>query len=349
MKREREPDRKPAFGVYIPVDVPASLAEVHAQSCRARRSVSRHRLHPRTSIWTHPRHRARAAGGILPASNDALQSRRSTPTTLSDGKGEFWAISAGTYTVTARCASIRGRHCGGATGHPGVAITMNVGKVAEAITVTGVAPTINAQSSRYAGALPAPGSFNTEAYDKIDDNGWFTVTQKPLSTFSTDVDTASYANVRRFLNKGTLPPKDSVRIGLLNFTTTPSQLAAAVCRHDAIGDARGTRPSTRADRPQARRADEYAATQPGLSRRCLGSMEPEKLPLVKALSPCWRNPTSAIASRSWSTGAAGVRRRHPGRRSDGGRSARPPSRRFDQRAGHDARTTSRERVSSPAA
>ncbi|HEY4055733.1 MAG TPA: von Willebrand factor type A domain-containing protein, partial [Kofleriaceae bacterium] len=53
---------------------------------------------------------------------------------------------------------------------------------------------------------------NTEAYDKIDDNPFHTVAANPLSTFSVDVDTASYANVRRFLDQGSLPPKDSVRI-----------------------------------------------------------------------------------------------------------------------------------------
>ena len=38
------------------------------------------------------------------------------------------------------------------------------------------------------------------------------MTSAPLSTFSIDVDTASYSNVRRFLNQNTLPPKDAVRI-----------------------------------------------------------------------------------------------------------------------------------------
>ena len=51
-----------------------------------------------------------------------------------------------------------------------------------------------------------------KAYDKIDDHQWTDATRKPLSTFSIDVDTASYANVRRFLNTGQLPPKDAVRI-----------------------------------------------------------------------------------------------------------------------------------------
>jgi Ca-activated chloride channel homolog len=55
-------------------------------------------------------------------------------------------------------------------------------------------------------------SFNTEAYDRITDNPFIRVTQDPLATFSIDVDTASYANVRRFINQNTLPPKDAVRI-----------------------------------------------------------------------------------------------------------------------------------------
>ena len=54
--------------------------------------------------------------------------------------------------------------------------------------------------------------FNTEAYDKIDENRFHRVGDDPLSTFSIDVDTASYSNVRRFLNGGTLPPADAVRV-----------------------------------------------------------------------------------------------------------------------------------------
>src|SRR5262249_56054614 len=54
--------------------------------------------------------------------------------------------------------------------------------------------------------------FNTEAYAFISDNPFVRVTQDPLATFSIDVDTASYANIRRFLSMNQLPPKDSVRI-----------------------------------------------------------------------------------------------------------------------------------------
>ena len=55
-------------------------------------------------------------------------------------------------------------------------------------------------------------SFATEAYDHVTDNPYRRVTDDPLSTFSIDVDTASYANTRRFINGGSLPPAGAVRI-----------------------------------------------------------------------------------------------------------------------------------------
>jgi Ca-activated chloride channel homolog len=51
-----------------------------------------------------------------------------------------------------------------------------------------------------------------EGYDHVRDNPFLAAATNPLSTFSIDVDTASYANVRRFLTEGRLPPKDAVRI-----------------------------------------------------------------------------------------------------------------------------------------
>lgn len=55
--------------------------------------------------------------------------------------------------------------------------------------------------------------FNTEDYDVIQENRFFEATQNPLSTFSIDVDAASYSNIRRFIQQqGQIPPKDAVRI-----------------------------------------------------------------------------------------------------------------------------------------
>jgi Ca-activated chloride channel family protein len=53
---------------------------------------------------------------------------------------------------------------------------------------------------------------NGERYAEIEENPFLETARAPLSTFSIDVDTASYANVRRYLNDGQLPPKDAVRI-----------------------------------------------------------------------------------------------------------------------------------------
>ena len=59
---------------------------------------------------------------------------------------------------------------------------------------------------------------NREQYDKIDENPFIAVSTNPRSTFSIDVDRASYANVRRFLMEGKAPPRDAVRIEeLINY------------------------------------------------------------------------------------------------------------------------------------
>ncbi len=59
---------------------------------------------------------------------------------------------------------------------------------------------------------------NGERYAEISENPFLETSRAPLSTFSIDVDTASYANVRRHLNEGQMPPKDAVRIEeLINY------------------------------------------------------------------------------------------------------------------------------------
>jgi Ca-activated chloride channel family protein len=54
--------------------------------------------------------------------------------------------------------------------------------------------------------------FNTEDYESIVENPFLTAVENPLSTFSIDVDKASYSNVRRFIQNGSLPPAGAVRI-----------------------------------------------------------------------------------------------------------------------------------------
>ena len=66
--------------------------------------------------------------------------------------------------------------------------------------------------------IPPDSAFTREAYDRITENEFRNPVDHPLSTFSIDVDTASFANVRRFLNGGRLPPPDAVRIEeLINY------------------------------------------------------------------------------------------------------------------------------------
>ena len=62
--------------------------------------------------------------------------------------------------------------------------------------------------------------FNTEEYDKINENQFKDARENPLSTFSIDVDTASYTNVRRMLNSRHMPNKDAVRLEeMINYFT----------------------------------------------------------------------------------------------------------------------------------
>jgi Ca-activated chloride channel family protein len=73
--------------------------------------------------------------------------------------------------------------------------------------------TVTPQSIRYPHA-----DWNTEDYAHIQENEFKLVAEHQLSTFSVDVDAASYANVRRFINGGRLPPPDAVRIEeLINY------------------------------------------------------------------------------------------------------------------------------------
>lgn len=69
-----------------------------------------------------------------------------------------------------------------------------------------------------------------ESYTRIIENELKDVAREPLSTLSIDVDTASYANVRRFLNQNMIPPPDAVRIEeLVNYFPTAEEGPA----HDA--------------------------------------------------------------------------------------------------------------------
>ena len=73
-------------------------------------------------------------------------------------------------------------------------------------------PLVGLSSTGQMRQLPGPPPFNREGYDHIEESGFKKVTDHPLSTFSIDVDAASYSNVRRILNEGRMPEQGAVRI-----------------------------------------------------------------------------------------------------------------------------------------
>lgn len=65
---------------------------------------------------------------------------------------------------------------------------------------------------------PGDQDFSREDYNPIQENDFLSVEDEPLSTFSIDVDAASYSNMRRFLTSGQIPPRDAIRIEeLINY------------------------------------------------------------------------------------------------------------------------------------
>jgi Ca-activated chloride channel homolog len=86
-----------------------------------------------------------------------------------------------------------------------------------------MAQTRKMQAERFHGGVmpghyPAPPEQQRENYAELKDHGVLRAAEQPVSTFSIDVDTAAYANVRRFLRQGSLPVQDAVRVEeLINY------------------------------------------------------------------------------------------------------------------------------------
>jgi Ca-activated chloride channel family protein len=182
-----------------------------------------------------------AGATVVGATVELLASQRVLRTTTTDGQGAFRfdSLSAGKYEVRVRVAGFSPTTASvSITDSPVAPLRLTVagvvvdsratplvraGEAAKQTHVAGqteplpAAPAIAGRADSYFGFRTGP-AFNTEAYDRIDENQFHRVADDPLSTFSIDVDTASYANVRRFLNQGTLPPADAVRIEeLINY------------------------------------------------------------------------------------------------------------------------------------
>ena len=176
---------------------------------------------------------------------------------------------------------------------------MQVGQLAETVTVNAAAASIQISQ-----AMTGPRSerraleFNREEYRHTPENDFKRVSAHPLSTFSIDADTASYSNVRRFLNDNTLPPDGAVRLEeLINYFRfdyapptgdAPVGIVTEVSRCPWNSKHLLALVGVRAkDLPKPRESED-GTRQPSLSRNFVflldvsGSMDsPDKLPLVK--------------------------------------------------------------------
>jgi Ca-activated chloride channel family protein len=260
------------------------------------------------------------SGAVMPGVHISVSDR----TAITNEKGEFIVVGLkpGYYEVIAQLAGFTTTRVVVEITADHIAtllMTMRIGGVEETVTVTGQTPAVDVQVVRagrsqtfaaveggVAGSVAGQviggeRHFNTEAYDRINDNQWNATARKPLSTFSIDVDTASYSNVRRFLNQGQPPPKDAVRIEELVNYFSYSYPEPRDGKPFAITTAIGDCPLNARHRLaliglQARRLDSESTPPRNLVFLIdtSGSMfDPHKLPLVKAsLAMLVRNLTA---------------------------------------------------------
>lgn len=196
-------------------------------------------------------------GGVLPGTTVVAthEGTDASKVAVTNERGFYRLLvpDAGTYTLSVELAGFSPYRREGieiAIGSPTrIDVVLSVGGIAESVTVTGETPLIDtssasvgytfrmseprpprrskSKSTSYSApqrremidwVAPPTRSFHTESYDHIEDNGFKSVIDHPLSTFAIDVDRASYSNTRRFLSAYQLPPKDAVRIEeLINY------------------------------------------------------------------------------------------------------------------------------------
>jgi Ca-activated chloride channel family protein len=186
------------------------------------------------------------------------------------------------YSVsTVSAAPLQGRVAG-------VAVSKAARKARRAATNSAPAPDLSNLSGEPSGiyqavvspappllAYPArPEAGAGDTYAKVQENAFRPVAKEPLSTFSLDVDNASYTNLRRFLNEGQLPPRDAVRVEeMLNYfhyqlpappaaSPDPVRISAELSARPPVSPHRHPGQKRRNRRPAAR--------QPRVSGRCVG-------------------------------------------------------------------------------
>lgn len=137
---------------------------------------------------------------------------------------------------------------------------------------------------------PLPPAQDRENYATVADNPIHRAAETPVSTFSIDVDTGSYSNVRRFLNQGQLPPTDAVRVEeLINYFTLKDAAAKSLDTPFAVHTEVATTPWNARTKLLRVGIKGYAPTGPVPPSNLVflvdvsGSMNsPDKLPLVQS-------------------------------------------------------------------
>jgi Ca-activated chloride channel family protein len=142
-----------------------------------------------------------------------------------NGQATFGVAPAGNLTLSGRADTrqaitrelLRGNRVAGAGGRSLDAAGVQLGGAAadyqanRRMKVSAEAATF-AHTFAVAASERAGAAVPTESYPYRKDNGFLSAADNPLSTFAADVDTASYANLRRMLRTGLKPPADAVRV-----------------------------------------------------------------------------------------------------------------------------------------
>jgi Ca-activated chloride channel homolog len=143
-----------------------------------------------------------------------------------DGRYVFFGVPLGTYTVTTTLEGFTPlTYTVVVTAQEGVALysEMRLASISESITVTAAAPGFRQrppQRSTVSYIQDSIEEVQGPAYAAIEEHGFIDTKKEAVATFAIDVDRASYANVRRYLRDGLVPPPDAVRIEeMVNYFT----------------------------------------------------------------------------------------------------------------------------------
>ncbi len=163
-------------------------------------------------------------GSALPGVNVALKGTKLGTVTDAQGNYLLKVPNSGGILVFSFIGLITKEVAIGSKNRIDVSLSLDVSQLSE-VVVTGYGAMHKEKKIRgavhsiKADALPLYADFesdntysNTEEYAGISENGFHDPLKDPLSTFSIDVDAASYSNIRRFIHLGQRPPKDAVRV-----------------------------------------------------------------------------------------------------------------------------------------